>query len=43
MGDNHYDSDTDEYYDVNLSDICNKSDGSDEEDGMVLKNAACSR
>ena len=34
MGDNHYDCDTDEYYDeqddVNLSDICDKSDDSDE-------------
>ena len=32
MGDNHYDSDTDEYYNVNLSDICDKCDGTDKED-----------
>ena len=34
MGDIHYNSDTDDYYDeqddVNLSDICDKSDGSDD-------------
>ena len=36
MRDNNYDNDTNEYFDdqndVNLSDICDKSDGCEEED-----------
>ena len=46
MEDDHYDSDTDDYYDddsdttiVDLSNICDKSDDS-EEDNEVMQNAA---